>query len=124
MENIFTIPIHVTGTLAANVAFRWTAPFDCTLLHVSAVASNASDATIIVGESDDTNEYLTSQDVGDSGVPNEFDGADFVDTDGNTHTRYYPRVHDGDIVVVTVDYDGSSGTAAQNLSVVLTFAKG
>jgi hypothetical protein len=124
MENVFTIPIHVTGTLGANVVFYWTSPFDCTLLHVSAVASNASSATIIVGESDDTDEYLTSQNVGDSAVPAEFDGDDFVDTDGNAHTRYYPRVDDGTIVVVTVDYDGASGTAAANLSVVLTLAKG
>jgi len=124
VENVFTIPIHVTGTLGANVVFYWTAPFDCTLLHVSAVASNDSDATIIVGESDDTDEYIQSHVIGDSATPVEFDGDDFYDTDGLTHTRYYPRCHDGDIVVVTVDYDGSSGTAAQNLTVVLTFAKG
>jgi hypothetical protein len=124
VENIFTISYAVSGTLAANFVAKWTAPFDCTLLHVSAVASNNSDATIIVGDSSDTDEYLTSATIGDSGTPVEFDGGDFVDTDGNSWTRYYPRIADGTIVVLTVDYDGSGGTAAQDLCVVLTFAKG
>ena len=124
MENIFTISFAVSGTLAANFVAKWTAPFDCTLLHVSAVASNNSDATIIVGDSSDTDEYITSAVIGDSGTPVEFDGDNFVDTDGNSWTRYYPHITDGTIVVVTVDYDGSSGTAAADLTVVLTFAKG
>jgi hypothetical protein len=102
----------------------FTAPSDCTLIHVSACASNDSDATIIVGDSSDDNEYLTASVVGDSGTPAEYDYDDFVDTSGNTHSRYYPRISDGTVVVVTVDYDGASGTAADDLTVVLTFAEG
>jgi len=34
--NIFTIPIHVTGTLAANVDIRFKLPVDCQLISVSA----------------------------------------------------------------------------------------
>jgi hypothetical protein len=120
----FTIAFHVPGTLTANLNIRWTAPHDCTLLHVSAVASNASSATFIVGDSADDDEYLTASDVGDSNVPAEYDYDDFVDTDGNTHARYYPRIVDGTVVVITVDYDGASGTAAQNLTLVLTLAEG
>jgi hypothetical protein len=120
----FAIAFHVPGTLTANLNIRWTAPHDCTLLHVSAVASNASSATFIVGDSADDDEYLTASDVGDSNVPAEYDYDDFVDTDGNTHARYYPRIVDGTVVVITVDYDGASGTAAQNLTLVLTLAEG
>jgi hypothetical protein len=120
----FTIAFHVPGTLTANLNIRWTAPHDCTLLHISAVASNASSATFIVGDSADDDEYLTASDVGDSNVPAEYDYDDFVDTDGNTHARYYPRIVDGTVVVITVDYDGASGTAAQNLTLVLTLAEG
>lgn len=124
MLNKFVHSYHVPGTLAANVSIKFTAPSDCSLVHVSAVASNASSATIIVGDSSDDNEYLTSQNVGDSGTPAEFDGDDFVDTAGATHTKYYPRIVDGTIVVVTVDFDGDSGTAAADLTVVLTFTEG
>jgi len=121
MENVFTIMCYVQGTLAANHTFRWTAPFDCTLLHVSANNSTANAGTLIVGDTDDTDEYLTSSAFGVSDVPAEYDGDDFVDTAGNTHTRYYPRIADGTVVVVTTTDHGSHMAAA---AVVLTFAKG
>lgn len=124
MDRIFQQSYHIPGTLSANINIRFTAPFDCTLLHVSAVASNNSDATLIIGDSTDTDEYLTSSTIGDSNVPVEFDGADFVDTSGVTHSRYYPRIADGTVVVLTLDYDGSAGTAAADVTIVLTFAEG
>jgi hypothetical protein len=120
----FQYGLHITGTLTANATITWTAPSDCTLVHVSACASNDSDATIIVGDSDDADEFLQSSVVGDSGTPAEYDGDDFVDTAGNQQTLYYPRITDGTIVVVTVDYDGAGGTAADDLTVVLTFVEG
>jgi len=120
----FTVPIHVPGALSANMEMRWTAPHDCTLLHVSAVASNDSDATLQIGDSSDQDEYLTAAVIGDSGTPVEFDGDDFVDTSGNTHTRYYPRIVDGTVVRVSLDYDGDGGTAAEDVTIVLTLAEG
>jgi hypothetical protein len=65
----FALSYHIPGTLAANVTIYWTAPFDCTLRHVSAVASNDSDATLIIGTSADTNGFLESTTIGDSGTP-------------------------------------------------------
>jgi hypothetical protein len=109
--------------LAANIGFRWVAPFDCSLIHAQAVASNASNATIIIGTSADDNGYLTSSDVGDSGTPAEFDRDNFTGALVSPSGEY-PHITNGTIVVVTVDYDGSSGTAAQNLSVALTFLEG
>ena len=117
MDRIFQQTYHVPGTLAANLDIRFTAPMDCTLLHVSAVASNDSDATLAIGTSDDTDEFLTAAAIGDSQVPVEKTRTDF---EGDQ----YPRIQDGDVVVLTLDFDGAGGTAAQNVTIVLTFAEG
>jgi hypothetical protein len=93
-------------------------------LHVSAVASNDSDATITVGISSDTDEYVQASVIGDSNTPAEFNEDDFYDSDGNQHTRYYPHISAGTILVVALDYDGAGGTAADDFTVVLTFAEG
>ena len=108
---------HIPGTLAANIVPKFTAQCDLTLIHVSAVASNDSDATLIIGTSADDDAYLTSSTIGDSGVPKEFDRDDFVGTQ-------YPHITDGSVIVLTLDYDGSSGTAAANVTIVLTFVEG
>jgi hypothetical protein len=117
MDRIFQQTYYVPGTLTANLDIRFTAPMDCTLLHVSAVASNDSDATLAIGTSSDTDEFLTAVAIGDSQVPVEKTRTDF---EGDQ----YPRILDGDVVVLTLDYDGSTGTAAQNVTIVLTFAEG
>ena len=123
-QRVFQQSYHVPGTLSANITITFTAPFDCTLLHVSACGSNANNGLLTVGDSSDADEYLTSSSIGDSGTPAEFDGNDFVGTSGNTHTRYYPRISDGTVVVCTLDYDGASGTATDDFTLVLTFAEG
>lgn len=124
MNRIFQQLIHVAGTLSADLNIRYTAPCDCTLQHVSAVASNDSDALLTIGDSADADEYVTSAVIGDSNTPVEFDGDDFVDTSGDTHTRYYPRIVDGTVVVIALDHDGDGGAAAQNVTILLTFAEG
>jgi hypothetical protein len=121
MENIFTLSFNIQGTLAANHTVSWIAPFDCTLLHVSASNTTANAGTLKIGDSADDDEYLTSSNFGVSGTPAEYDGDDFVDTAGNLATRYYPRIVDGTIVLVTITDHASHMAAA---TVVLTFAKG
>jgi len=123
MNRVFVMPFHVAGTLAANITVYFTAPFDMQLIHAQAVASNASNATITIGTSADADGYMVAKDVGDSGTPAEWDRDDFAGA-LLSPTLQYPHIADGTIVVVTVDYDGSSGTAAQNLTVVLTFTEG
>ena len=120
----FSHAFHVPGTLTANITITFTVPFDCQLVHVSACGSNANNGLLTIGDSSDADEYLTSSSIGDSGTPAEFDGDDFVDTSGNTHTRYYPRIADGTVVVATLDYDGDSGTATDDFTLVLTFEEG
>ena len=127
MQRIFQQAYHVQGTLGGDWNIRFTAPCDCTLLHVSAVASGANQAGLTIGDSDDADEYLTKSSVGASNVPAEFDGNDFVDTSGNTHTRYYPRIAAGTVVVIGLDHDyngGGSATDSTDVTVVLTFAEG
>ena len=100
--NLFTQSFHVPGTLSANLNLRWTVPADCQLIHVSAPATApprmalSSWATVRM-----TDAYLETADIGDSNVPNEFDLDDFVNDQ-------FPHILDGTIVVITVDYDGSS----------------
>ena len=110
----FTHPYHIPGTLSANLNIRFTIPSDCTLLHVSAVASNDSDATLALGTSADTDGFLAACVIGDSNTPVEKAIADF---DG-------ALLSDGDIFVATLDYDGAAGTAAADVTPVFTFAEG
>ena len=117
MERIFQQTYHIPGTLAANITITHKAALSCTLLHVSAAASNDSDATLKIGTSADTASFLAAATIGDSGTPKEFERSSFVGTQ-------FPRVNDGDTVIYTLDYDGSSGTAAANVTLILTFAEG
>ena len=107
------ITLHVPGTLSANIVAYITADRNWKITHVSAVASNDSDATLIIGNDGDTDAYLESTTIGDSGTPDEFDRDDFVDDQFPTHDK-------GDVLVVTVDYDGAGGTAANDLTIVIT----
>lgn len=117
LGNHVIIPFHIPGTLAANVNIRWKAPFDLTVKKISAVASNDSDATMTVGVSTDTDSLIEATTIGDSNVPTEF-------TRSNFGANAYGNIAEGDILVITVDYDGSSGTAAADLTVVITALEG
>jgi hypothetical protein len=121
-RGIFQVGFHIAGTTAANANIRWTAPCDCTLIHVSAVGSNDGDATLIVGDSTDTNGYLTAFAIGDSNTPVEKEAVS--DFSGDLAGSQYPRISDGDVLVLTLDYDGDGGTAADDVTIVLTFAEG
>ena len=49
----------------------------------------------------------------------DFDGALLTDAG-----KEYPRIQDGDVVQVDIDFDGATGTAGQDVTVVLTFTEG
>lgn len=115
--NPILMPFHIPGTLAANINIRFTAPADATLLHVSAVGSNANDGLLEIGTSTDADAYLTSSAIGDSNVPAEFIRTNFVG-------YQYPRINKGDIVCIALDFDGAGGVATDNFTLVLTFAAG
>lgn len=109
---------HVPGTLSANLDIRWAAAFDGRIKHISAVASNDSDATLMVGVSTDTDEILAASTIGDSQVPKEFDADDWAST--NTTAAFSKS----EVLVLTIDYDGSTGTAANDLTIVITLLEG
>ena len=110
--------IHVPGTLTADINVRLSVPVDCRVHRVSIVASNASDATIDVGVSGDTDEILSGKDAGDSNTPAVYDVDDFATTNPTG------ELDQGEILVITVDYDGSAGTAAADLTVDIDFLEG
>lgn len=117
MQPVFQQTYHQAGTLSAGWAIRFSAPYDLQLLHVSAVASNDSDATLKIGTSADDDAYLAASAIGDSGTPVEFERTDFIGDQ-------YPHISQGTIIVVTLDHDGASGTAAADVTLVLTFSEG
>ena len=127
MYNVFTVSFYVPGTAGGDWAASWTVPFDCQLLHVSACCSDANAAGVEVGIAADADEYLTLFSAGVSGTPVEKDYDDFVDSDGNAHSRYYPHIADGTVLKVTVDHDyngGGSGADSDDICIVLTFSQG
>lgn len=109
---------HVPGTLAANVNVRFAVPVDCRVVHISAVASNDSDATMTFGVSSDTDSILASTTIGDSNVPAVFDRDNWA---AANETAEFAK---GDIAVLTVDFDGAAGTAAADLTVTITALEG
>lgn len=117
MFNVFTIPYYIPGTLTANHVLEFAAPFDCQLIHAQAHGSNANDATLAIGNSGDTTAYMTAKALGDSDAPAEWDRDDFVGSQ-------FPHISGGTRVVLTLDYDGASGTAVQNAQILLTFSQG
>lgn len=122
MNRVFQTAFHIPGTLAADLAIKWTAPMNCQLVHAQAVGSNANDATLAIGPSTDTDGYITAFAIGDSGTPVEKEA--LSDFDGAVAGSQYPHIADGTIIVLTLDYDGSSGTAAADVTIVLTFTEG
>ena len=122
MNRVFQVAFHVPGTLAANLNIRWTAPFNCQLIHVSAVGSNANDGELTVGTSADANGYIEAFAIGDSNTPVEKEA--LTDFDGALADSQYPHIADGTILVLTLDYDGAAGTATDDFTIVLTFTEG
>ncbi len=100
------------AALAGNWAIIFQLPHGFMPRHISAVATNDSDATIQVGTTSSAAALLAETTIGDSGDPTEFGPSDFADAD-----YQYAK---GDIVQILIDYDGGSGTVAEDVTVVLT----
>lgn len=122
--NHFVHSYHIPGTLAANITITFTVPAGCSLEHVSAVASNNSDATLMLGTSADADGYKAAAVIGDSGTPVEWGLANFDGALLTNAGKEFPHLADGTIFVATLDFDGAAGTAAQNVTLVFTFSEG
>jgi hypothetical protein len=111
--------VHLHGTLAANALGYIYFQSGGTLKAVSGVASNDSAATLKLGTAADDDGIFVAAAIGDSGVPVVWDKGDWggaLNTLGADENYY---VAPGTTLLWTLDYDGASGTAAQN--VTLTF---
>ena len=107
-ERFFSITYHTGGTLAANQTYLIAFPFPWTLLSIYASATNDSDATLAASSSN-SGVTITTAVIGDSSAM-----ATLTDDTGN------PAAIDADeVVTLTLDFDGSSGTAAQNVSILV-----
>ena len=122
MNRTFQVAFHVPGTLTANLSIVWTAPFDCQLIHVCSVGSNANDGLMTVGTTTDPDGYITSHSIGDSDVPVEKEA--ITDFAGALAGSQYPHITNGTVLQIVLDYDGAGGTATDDFTVVLTFTEG
>jgi hypothetical protein len=113
------LPIHVPGTLTANLSLVFQMPFAARILEVSAVGSNANDATLAVGAgSDGSTATIAAFAIGDSGTPVVKTVANFATTNPQG------KLANNDLLKLTVDYDGAAGTAANDLSILVTLLEG
>lgn len=118
----FEKTIHIPGTMSADLNIRWNPPDDCTLLHVSAVTSTNDAASLTIGDETTAALHLAAWafGLGANTVREKGDASAFSDF----ATGQYPRISDGDTVVIAVDHDGDGGTSGANLTLVLRFAEG
>jgi len=114
---IVTIPIHVPGTLAANLNIRYAAPFDLQLVQISACGGNANDGLLDLGTATDGSSILSAVAIGDSGVPALFGKEEFAGGE-------YPHFSKGSVVTISLDYDGALAVATADFSALLTFTEG
>jgi hypothetical protein len=124
-QRVFQVAFHVPGTLGADLNIRWTAPFDCQLLHVSAVNSTNYAAGLNVGTSSDTDGYIAKYSIGTANTPVQKEA--LTDFDGDLSGSQFPHVADGTILVLELDYNyngGGSAQASADVTIVLTFAEG
>lgn len=118
----FTVAVHVGGTLAANQQGVIQLPCVATLAEVSACGSNSNSATLQLGTSADADGIMTAAAIGDSSTPAVFDAGDF---DGALADGVNPlHLADDTVIAWLLDYDGASGTAAQDLDILFTFLEG
>jgi hypothetical protein len=120
MQRKFVQTIHVPGTMAAALNVRFAVPSGCKLVHVSTVASNATDTTFDLGDSTNTDGFVDGGTIGVSDTPAELDAPS--DFDGALSDGAFPQLDDGDIFVLVTDISGT--TDAADFTAVLTFVEG
>lgn len=118
----FTVSWHIHGTLAANASGEFKLPCDASLVHVSLSNSAATDGILDLGTSADPDGIISDGACGDSNTPAIFEAANFNGALANAADPYH--MVKGTIVDWDFDYDGSGGTAAANVMIVLTFTEG
>lgn len=106
-QRISTLPYHFGGTLAANQVINFKLPYPCTIVSVLAGANNNSSATLAMSGS----ATISATAIGDS--------ASFVEI-----TTAKIALTESEAVVLTLDFDGAAGTAAQDVDILVTILAG
>jgi len=115
-ERIVTYHMLETGTLSANATRYVEYPWPVTYIGGKAAASNDSSATIAIsGAAGGLS--IAAKAVGDSGDPASLapTAAEKASTCGNNANS---------LITITLDFDGSAGTAGENVWAELFFAIG
>jgi hypothetical protein len=112
LGKLWTITINSVGALSESKDYYVTAPFDCSLFHVS--ACNLTGGTVAVqlkNTTDSTN--LTDDDaVGEGATPAEMDRDDM-------NGDQYPHIDKGDVIHFDID-----DTDGDDVLIVATFLVG
>jgi hypothetical protein len=108
-ERTIVLHTHIGGTLTGNHTIADEFPFLVTLRWAKASASNDSSATLVAAD-EDGNNIITAAVIGDS--------ADMAELTPNAAALAagYDQVAQDKRIIWTLDYDGSSGTAADDLN--------
>ena len=114
--------MHFTGALAANVAGEFTLPCAASLVEVCLSNSAATDCTIDCGPSTDTDGIIDGGACGDSGTPAVFEPADFNGALCDQEAPYH--MANDTVFDFSLDYDGASGTAAEDVTLIFWFTEG
>jgi len=115
--DIFVVSYYIPGTLAADHTLEFKLPFDAQLIHVSLSNSANTAGWVKVGTTGGDANYMIFKDIGDSEVAAEYDWDDFVGSQ-------YPHIPAATNIIVSVDYNGTAGTAAANAVINLMFTRG
>ena len=107
---------HVPGALIADLTIMQKIAMNCVLREVSAVASSDTDGLISLTNGDAV-EYLAASAIGPESVPAVYGAANFLD-------GVHPHLVKDQLFEIVIEFDGDSGTAAADLTVVLTFEEG
>jgi hypothetical protein len=112
-ERMIVLTKTVDGTTTADVAWQWEFSFPVRLINVKAAASNDSSATLGVTAEGGTT-VVTAAAIGDTYSANELTPA----------SNAVGMISADTYIKFSLDYDGDSGTAADNVGVVACFLVG
>lgn len=119
---LFTVTVHLHGTLSANALGEFKLYRAASLAAVSISNSAASNATLEVGTSADRDGILNDVAAGNSSTPTLFTPADYNGALATAGDPYH--MAKDTIVTYDLDYDGAGGTASANVCIVFYFLEG
>lgn len=119
----FVVVATYDGTLSANKSGNVRMACNATLEQVTVVTGDPGSATLRLGDMDNATGFLTTTALTDSnGEGLAFGRSDFDGTLVEEGTP--PRLTAGQIFTWTLDYDGASGGAAEDVTVAFWFLEG